>query len=495
MSDSIPMQVNYTGVEGLPLRWWSQIAAILLVVVELCWLLPWFYLVTQITSVAPPWETALVLGGTMFITYILGAWLESLRLLRNVELALIGFMLIVSLLVSENLLLDSPVLGGVNGLARLDPGAVLVLFFVLWMWWRGITLSRQAIRPIIAWRRFELGLLFFMAYIFIAARMDFYVPGPGVFMLFLSSGLLAVVFARISYVGLSKGVSKNPFDLRWLASIGGILGLTVVFAALMGSLLTGQYSRFLDFLSEAIKYLIAGVLFILGIPGLILSYFLGPVIPWLQNFLATPTSNSTPEYPPAYPYPASLTGQELIQLPLSFQMICFWSLILVLILVLIFRIRKALGVRRSLEPWEPESLLKRGEAPALLRKAFRDALSDLASRFRSPPRLMVAARIRRIYAQLMDLSAELNRPRPSSYTPLEFLPELGELFSQNIGDLELLTSAYLKVRYGELPESKEEMDAIESAWQNVLEAGHRLKRAGVGKLKTVEIKDVERKGV
>jgi hypothetical protein len=263
----------------------------------------------------------------------------------------------------------------------------------------------------------------------------------------------------------------------------------------MGSLLTGQYSRFLDFLSEAIKYLIAGILFILGIPGLILSYFLGPVIPWLQNFLAAPTSNPTPEYPPAYPYPASLTGQELIQLPLSFQMICFWSLILVLILVLIFRIRKALGVRRSLEPWEPESLLKRGEAPALLRKAFRDALSDLASRFRSPPRLMVAARIRRIYAQLMDLSAELNRPRPSSYTPLEFLPELGELFTQNIGDLELLTSAYLRVRYGELPESKEEMDAIESAWQNVLEAGHRLKRAGVGKLKTVEIKDVERKGV
>ena len=124
---------------------------------------------------------------------------------------------------------------------------MLVLFFVIWMWWRGLTLSQDVLRPTTAWRRFEVGLLFFMAYLFIASQVDFYRPGFGVFVLFLFSGLLAVVFARVSYVGINKGSSKNPFDLRWLGSVFGILGATVTLAALVGSLLTGQYQPFLGF--------------------------------------------------------------------------------------------------------------------------------------------------------------------------------------------------------------------------------------------------------
>ena len=83
-----------------------------------------------------------------------------------------------------------------------------------------------------------------------------------------------------------------------------------------------------------------------------------------------------------------------------------------------------------------------------------------------------------------------NRPRR-----YEFLPELGELFTTQTEDLRVITEAYVRVRYGEFPESRAEIEAVESAWQRLLEEGQRLKRAGVGKLQTAEVKEIERGGV
>jgi hypothetical protein len=67
----------------------------------------------------------------------------------------------------------------------------------------------------------------------------------------------------------------------------------------------------------------------------------------------------------------------------------------------------------------------------------------------------------------MALSEALGRPRPAARTPLEFLPVLGGLFPSLEGDLAVITHAYLKVRYGELPETHQEIEAVESAWARV----------------------------
>jgi len=486
---------NKLSERGLPLKWWPQLAVFLLVIVELCWVLPWFRMVMQVTTAAPIWEAALVLGGIMLAAYGLGYVLDALRLMKNIQLVGFGILLAVSLLLAENLLLQKPVFGAVNGLARLDPGAVLVLFFVIWIWWRGLTLSQDVLRPTTAWRRFELGLLFFMAYLFIASQVEFYRPGFGIFILFLFSGLLAVVFARVSYVGINKGSSKNPFDLRWLSSIFGILGATVALAALVGSLLTGQYRLLLDSLAEAIKLLIAATVFILGLPGLLASYLLSPLMPWIKGILSKPLGTLFPENPTGLPYPLGQTDYELAPLPVSIQTICFWALILLVVVVLVARIRRKLQERRRSTIYEPELLLKKGEAREIIRKALQDALNGLVGRFRPARRLIVAARIRRIYTQLMDLCEELNCPRPASTTPYEFLPDLGELFTTQTEDLRLITEAYVRVRYGEFPESNAEIEPVESAWQRLQEEGQRLKRAGVGKLQQADVKEIERGGV
>ena len=277
----------------------------------------------------------LVLGGIMLAAYGLGYAMEVLRLMKNIQLAGFGVLLVGGVLLAENLLLIKPAVNGVNSLANLDPGAVLVLFFVIWMWWRGLSLSQDILRPIIAWRRFELGLLVFMAYLFIASQVSFYRPGFGVFVLFLFSGLMAVVFARVSYVGIRKGASKNPFDLRWMLSVSGILGTTVALAALVGGLLTGQYKLFLDFLAEAIKFLIAAFIFILGLPGLLASYLLSPFMPWFREIMSRPLPTANPETLTGYPYPMFQVEQEMGPLPVSIQALCFWGLILLLVIVLV----------------------------------------------------------------------------------------------------------------------------------------------------------------
>jgi len=495
MSQLELQQDNRSAPRQLPLKWWPQVAVFLLVIVELCWILPWFRMVMQVTSAAPVWEAALVLGWIMLSTYGLGFAMEALRLMKNIQLT--GFLVLLAgnLLLAESLLLIKPAFGGVNSLANLDPGAVLILFFVIWMWWRGLSLSQDVLRPITAWRRFELGLLIFMVYLFIASQVSFYRPGFGVFVLFLFSGLMAVVFARVSYVGIRKGVSKNPFDLRWMLSVSGILGATVALAALVGSLLTGQYKLLLDFLAEAIKFLIAVTVFILGLPGLLASYLLSPIMPWLKIMLSKPLERLFPENSTGVPYPLGQTEQELVQLPVSIQTICFWALILLVVIVLIARIRRTLAARSGANQYEPELLLKRGEAREIIRKALLDALNGLAGRLRPARRLIAAARIRRIYTQLMDLSEQLNCPRPESATPYEFLPALGELFTTQTEDLRVITEAYVRVRYGEFPESMTEIELVVSAWQRLLETGQRLKRAGAGRLQLAKVKEIERGGI
>lgn len=464
----------------------------LLVVVELCWILPWYRTVIQISHVASLPRAGLVLGGIMLAGYAVALALETLRFLKHVQIIILGALLFICLILAENLLLLRPPLMVVNGLVNLDPGAVLVLFFVLWLWWRGLTLGREAIRPMTAWRRFELGLLLFIGYLFMVNQFTEYSPGLFWYILFLFVGFLAVIIARVSYVGIHKGISKNPFDRRWFLGTTGVLGSAVAISAVFGSLLTGQYQLLLNLLAEGVKLLVAIALFIVALPALAISQFMGPLIPLLRKFLDTPTV--LPEQAPlAYLPPEIYQPPEPIAPWL--QAVIFWAVVLLIVILLILRARRAFNRSQPRNVGEMESLLREGDARRLLRKALQDALDGWAARLRPAQRLLAAARVRRIYAQLMELCQELNLPRPPSKTPLEFLPIMGELFAAVHADLALITQAYVRVRYGEYPETPDEVDEIEKSWQRISQEGQRLKRAGWGKLKTAEVKEVQRTGV
>jgi hypothetical protein len=72
----------------------------------------------------------------------------------------------------------------------------------------------------------------------------------------------------------------------------------------------------------------------------------------------------------------------------------------------------------------------------------------------------------------MNLAADLGTPRSESQTPLEYLPVLISILPQYQDNLIRITEAYLKVRYGELAETEEEVRTIEDAWREIETAGH-----------------------
>jgi hypothetical protein len=157
-------------------------------------------------------------------------------------------------------------------------------------------------------------------------------------------GLLAVVFARVSYVGIAHRVRKNPFDRRWLASTFLILGLTVAVALVAASVLTGQYILLLEFGLELLRLALAAIVFLLSLPGLLLSTLFVPLIPWLRRVMAQTglvLRRNLPE-----PLPNQPGANEIVQISPSAQMVIFWVIVGVLLVVVFLRVRRQTGRAR-----------------------------------------------------------------------------------------------------------------------------------------------------
>jgi hypothetical protein len=87
-----------------------------------------------------------------------------------------------------------------------------------------------------------------------------------------------------------------------------------------------------------------------------------------------------------------------------------------------------------------------------------------------------AASIRRIYRLMCRAAAAAGYPRLEAETPYEYLPTLGQVWPENTAETRLITDAFIRVRYGELPETAGELEAIRAAWRR-LEATEPHRRA------------------
>jgi hypothetical protein len=122
----------------------------------------------------------------------------------------------------------------------------------------------------------------------------------------------------------------------------------------------------------------------------------------------------------------------------------------------------------------PDELLRQMLLSA--RKNAQSLLNGLAQRLGLGriARQLAAQRIRAIYTELLDLATQLKYPRCPHQTPLEYLPELQKAFPGSQTELDLITQAYQRIRYGEFPESQAEVNAIESAWRQVQSEGQKI---------------------
>lgn len=468
--ESFPEDLGQLGLSAT--RWWTMIAALLLISYELGWVVPWYNVMMGLSGPADFWRSLVVLGGVYLFSYLAARMMEALRLLRQVQLTVLGVVLLAGLAIGELALWKPVEMELTKGLVNLDLGILVIAGYVLFSWYRGFTLAYDGVRPIVVWKRFRLGLLVMMAYIFFVVNWEIPTPSLSYAMAFLFLGLFAMILTRIAYVGLARGAQKSPYDRRWFLGVLGALGLVILVSGLVGSLLSGQYAWILDMVNQVVDWVQMAILFIVGVPAVIVSFVLWPLVSWLNALLARQTVDpnsfeGTAPNPYIEPIVEPSTGTPALVLYLT--ALCFWGGLALLALVLYLRARRVWIQTYNPETEAPEDILGQGEGRRMVRQVLQDAWDGLLERMRPVQRKLAAARIRRIYQELMELCEKRNRPRPPARTPLEFLPEMADLFPGCLDDLTVITQAYVRVRYGEYPESTAEVDAVEGAWQRVNE--------------------------
>jgi hypothetical protein len=92
-----------------------------------------------------------------------------------------------------------------------------------------------------------------------------------------------------------------------------------------------------------------------------------------------------------------------------------------------------------------------------------------------------AASIRRIYRLMCQSAAAAGYPRLETETPYEYLPTLARVWPDYASESRLITEAFVRIRYGELPETDEELESIRSAWRLLAEAEPNRRQATADK--------------
>ena len=370
-------------------------------------------------------------------------------------------------------------------MAQIVPIEFIVMVFVLLVSWRGLYYVDYQIGTNNAVTGFRLGVIMFFLYgIFMSYTQD--LPAFA-FYLFMFFSLLSMSSARISGISHLRGGHSVQFNRQWMVGILGIIlimigisSVTVIFAQ---ERLFFLLSRLLSWAIYALVLIISPLLFaflraFMWLFGAIrlneIFDFIARAIQNLQLILDSLISTVS-----AWVSRINLDNIErIVRIIASYKGIYLWIVLIVLAFFIL------LGVRRYIMKEEKDDEQEMQTEPVdedlfqLLRSALRKGLNKLVDnledmlRLRQARRYLAAARIRRIYALLLDLSARLDRPRPAARTPLEFLPELEGIFPSLAKELRTITEAYLLVRYGELPESAEELDRVEDAWKLVSSTGN-----------------------
>ena len=457
-----------------------------LMIMELSWVVPWYRSLTPATNAVSSWKVFLV-----FFVFLLVANLSTrlmnyldikLAIRRGISLGLIVLCVFLGLRLllyeAEPLSFDELVnrpFRAFSDIGGLIPDEFLVLVLVLIVFWRGLSLATKFIDPVSVRQNFYLGLGMYTAYIFVNTIVTGETPGFLLYLFFVSA-LIALGAARIFTITQLRGGTDNPFDLRWFL---GIFFTTLVIVGL-AAFIAWLFSDRTNLLS------VIGGLF-LGLFGLLTLLIISPVIFILERFgsvlpqdsgafrnlvsaledLRNTFGNLANNFLSLIDIPSLANWMQLI------KPILLWTFVILIVAAILFSISRWFLRERYSKVDERESIIERGDILKMIRQAIQKRLDELSQslsrrrNLRASQRWLAAAKIRRIYSRLMDLAEKLGEPRPPAFTPLEFLPVLEDILPERQDEIDLITQAYLGIRYGELPETNREVELVEDAWDRV----------------------------
>ena len=486
-SSKVPQRLNIAS-------WslWQLVTIIAVMVMNVSWVsLIYKLLVEDNATIGIP----LLFGSMIMAAYLATRVMEFLRLDPPIPQVTLFAILVVAVFLGIWLIIRS-INGSVlraedtlsfSDFSYLATPLVITLAMVVLLWRRGMNLARHPVGPRAVQRDFRLGILVFLVAGVISMRLNYQLPIFEVALFFVFS-LLAMSGARLSAISHLRGGVGVPFDRRWLFGIAAMaVGTTLiigVIAGFAGNVLAGVVAV----LFTGLVSLLAYVFMLIMWPIILL--LLPPLTALLEKFALFIQGLGLSEE--AEIRPADVEGlieslaEETVRpawiddLNTVLGGILILGVFLVIIAFVLTGLRRMSARRKLPSALHPDDVSSIGSLGSALRDAFKIRAEQIAaglSRLRPGSRMLAAFRIRRIYGKLMNLSEDLGFPRHPSCTPREFLPVLEGHFPSLQTELALITDSYVRVRYGEFPETHEEVEDVETAWLRIQAEAKQLKRS------------------
>jgi hypothetical protein len=285
--------------------------------------------------------------------------------------------------------------------------------------------------------------------------------------LFLFSGLIALSTTRILSLSEWRGGRVPQFNQVWLASTFGSALLVVAMAVVLGWLSSGRL----------VEWVIKAMAFIFTVLAALLTLLLQPmarllwatlpaIMEGLKNLFGMLNGIRLPKFMEDIVLNLEGFYNQIVPTVVIGRKLFLLALLIVIVLAVLLGLRMIRSIRPPEEEQESANTDRTGLRDLLKRFKLRQRGEGRARRY-TASQLLAAARIRQVYSQLMTLSQRLGVARPAASTPLEFLPQLQELFTEERDGVQSITQAYVKIRYGEYPESSREVEEVLVAWERV----------------------------
>jgi len=276
---------------------------------------------------------------------------------------------------------------------------------------------------------------------------------------YFAFALVALALARSQDLMVQRLASRSPFGARWFVATSLMALLLIGVSLLIWAGIVPPLVRLAwDTLTLAARLIL--------VIGIVIIALLGGVV--TRQGQGAPSSGSQPIFELSEKLLSELRKVDVAQAAQVLQVIIGLLAVVVVarLLVELARRRERLhGPRYHLLAGEDDAA---GISPAEVESRAGNWLQRLARQLRrGPSRWLAAITIRRIYAQTAALGRACGAPRPAYATPYEYLPTLTRLFPGVEPELELITGAYVRAHYGELPDTPERLGEVRKAFRRV----------------------------
>ncbi|MCP4425176.1 MAG: DUF4129 domain-containing protein [Chloroflexi bacterium] len=435
----------------------------------------------------PPGHILLWLLLVMFLSFNLARLMSLLDIPKSRQQSINAVALTLTILLSIRALiyapqspLDTSWLGEFFANAG-EPGNSLWLrdiatfFLVVIMWQRGLRLVAREFEIEQAGFRLRLGIIVAPFAIWFSHVGLAWNATPFILLFFLA-GLTMLSLIRAEELEQSRAGFSASLSPRWIGFIFTASLLTVTTAGLLAAIISGEsLYTVAGWLAPLLSALHLGGAVILRTLAyltqplqILLALIIDRIAFWLERLFINTGINlqaqPTADFSDLMPTSAATDVVEVIAPPSVNTRIIAILLMVAVVLVVSLALGR-LFRQATFAAKESETIGGKTEEEAETMGLGQRLLQRLGlwRRWRA------AASVRRIYRQMLQAAADSGFPRGESETPFEFLNALAQVWPENTADSQLITQAFVKVRYGQLPETEEELEALEATWKRLQE--------------------------